>query len=436
VQRHPGGHAEPATVPPIVREILRSPGQPLDAAGRAFFEPRFGHDFSKVRVHTDTRAAESARAVSALAYTVGRDVVFDAGLYAPECPEGRKLLAHELAHVVQQSSASPYSDSRIDPAGSVFESQAGRAAEAVLGSLAPSLTPAPTGGLQRQQAPDDQPTGSTASTAGQQVTGSDLSAATGQTSQTGGQGVAATQSPTGRSAPAHYRFEIKAWIPLAHVSDPEEALHEVAFRLAHQYPESVSSYASEYRGDGHSGYDGSYRVFQVAEFDWDRSRINNLLFPNVPHFGTSHRDFSAVVSTSGVPPTSRLIVSEDTATTDHAVTGAPNGAQEVDLGMSSPNPLTIFPAPNIDADYSFFISQDTSPASLVISPVFGLETVTVRWSTDLMPNHGFRVLRNGAVVKERTVNAIPGTITAPEIFMRLNSKSNGGADTFEPPNQP
>jgi hypothetical protein len=92
------------SVPPIVHEVLRSPGQPLDAATRAFFEPRFGYDFSQVRVHTDAKAAESARAVNALAYTVGRDVVFGAGRYAPGTTIGRRLLTHELAHVVQQSS--------------------------------------------------------------------------------------------------------------------------------------------------------------------------------------------------------------------------------------------------------------------------------------------------------------------------------------------
>src|SRR5262249_2574029 len=88
--------------PPIVHDVLRSPGQPLDPATRAFMEPRFGYDFSGVRVHTDARAAESARAVSALAYTVGRDVVFGAGQYAPETHEGQRLMAHELTHVVQQ----------------------------------------------------------------------------------------------------------------------------------------------------------------------------------------------------------------------------------------------------------------------------------------------------------------------------------------------
>ena len=77
-------------------------GEALGASIRAFFEPRFGYDFSRVRVHRDAHAAESARAVDALAYTVGRDVVFGAGQYAPESVEGRRLLAHELAHTIQQ----------------------------------------------------------------------------------------------------------------------------------------------------------------------------------------------------------------------------------------------------------------------------------------------------------------------------------------------
>lgn len=102
LQRRATESAGPSGVPPIVHKVLRSPGQPLDAETRAFMEPRFGHDFSRVRVHTGARAAESARAVNALAYTVGRDVVFGAGQYAPGTSAGRRLLAHELAHVVQQ----------------------------------------------------------------------------------------------------------------------------------------------------------------------------------------------------------------------------------------------------------------------------------------------------------------------------------------------
>ena len=90
----------PAMAPPIVHGVLDTPGQPLDRATRSFMEGRFGHDFSGVRVHADDRAAESAARVGALAYTVGERVVFGRGRHAPEGPEGRKLLAHELTHVV------------------------------------------------------------------------------------------------------------------------------------------------------------------------------------------------------------------------------------------------------------------------------------------------------------------------------------------------
>jgi hypothetical protein len=103
VQRHAADRTEHCTAPPIVRDVLRSTGQPLDQATRAFMEQGFGHDFSCVRLHTDARAVDSARAVNALAYTVGRNVVFGAGRYSPATPAGRSLLAHELAHVVQQS---------------------------------------------------------------------------------------------------------------------------------------------------------------------------------------------------------------------------------------------------------------------------------------------------------------------------------------------
>ncbi|MGH2368302.1 MAG: DUF4157 domain-containing protein, partial [Chloroflexota bacterium] len=86
---------------------LPDAGQPLSAAARAFFEPRFGHNFGQVRVHTGAPAAASAHAVGAVAYTVGRDVVFGAGQYQPGTDSGQQLLAHELAHVVQQGAAQP-----------------------------------------------------------------------------------------------------------------------------------------------------------------------------------------------------------------------------------------------------------------------------------------------------------------------------------------
>jgi len=95
---------ESSEVSPTVREVLRSPGQPLDPVTRAFMEPRFCHDFSHVRVHTGDAAEQSARNVNARAYTVGQDIVFARQEYASETSAGRKLLAHELVHTIQQAS--------------------------------------------------------------------------------------------------------------------------------------------------------------------------------------------------------------------------------------------------------------------------------------------------------------------------------------------
>ncbi len=142
LQRSPINPAEPTTVPPIVHEVLRSPGEPLDSTTRAFFESRFGHDFSQVRVHTDARAADSAQAVNALAFTVGRNVVFSAGEYAPSTTIGRRLLAHELSHVVQQAGQHELrSGLRISPADDRHERAADSMAEALLSSSSTAFTP-------------------------------------------------------------------------------------------------------------------------------------------------------------------------------------------------------------------------------------------------------------------------------------------------------
>jgi hypothetical protein len=102
LQRKAIGAAAPGIAPPVVHEVLNSPGRPLDQSTRDFFEPRFGHDLSRVRVHTDAQAAQSAQSVSAAAYSVGGDVVFADRMFAPHTTEGRRLIAHELTHVLQQ----------------------------------------------------------------------------------------------------------------------------------------------------------------------------------------------------------------------------------------------------------------------------------------------------------------------------------------------
>jgi hypothetical protein len=91
-------------------------GEPLPGALRSYFEPRFGHDFGRVRIHADAMAAVSARALQARAYTIGSGIVFGDGQYAPGTREGRRLLAHELAHVAQQGQA-PALAENAEPAG-------------------------------------------------------------------------------------------------------------------------------------------------------------------------------------------------------------------------------------------------------------------------------------------------------------------------------
>jgi hypothetical protein len=122
--------------PEIVHDVLRSSGQPLDASARAYMEPRFGQDFSGVRVHTDNRAAESAASVNALAYTVGQHVVFGSGQYAPETTTGKRLLAHELTHVVQQGNSTTglQSQMQVGAVDDGYEREANQVSASILAS--------------------------------------------------------------------------------------------------------------------------------------------------------------------------------------------------------------------------------------------------------------------------------------------------------------
>jgi hypothetical protein len=129
LQRAAVNTASTHSIPPIVHDVLSSPGQSLDAGTRTFMESRFAHDFSGVRVHSDERAADSARSVNALAYTVGRDVVFGAGQYTPGTMAGKRLLAHELTHVVQQGGLRAEALDRIDSPTSANEKEAASIAE-------------------------------------------------------------------------------------------------------------------------------------------------------------------------------------------------------------------------------------------------------------------------------------------------------------------
>ena len=120
--------SEARAVPPIVRSVLAESGSPLNAADREFLEPRLGKDLGHVRIHDNAAAAESATAVGADAYTLGANVVFAAGQHRPETPQGRRLLAHELAHTLQQTAG--HGAMRFAPATTVRMGQPRDAAEA------------------------------------------------------------------------------------------------------------------------------------------------------------------------------------------------------------------------------------------------------------------------------------------------------------------
>jgi hypothetical protein len=150
LQRRAAGESQSATAPPIVHEVLGSPGRPLAQGTREFMESRFGHDFSAVRLHTDLHAAESAGAVNALAYTVGQDVVFGAGQYQPETTAGKRLLAHELTHTIQQA-AGLQTKLEISAPGDRHEQEAEHMAALTIGTREPLPVYSATGtGVARQ----------------------------------------------------------------------------------------------------------------------------------------------------------------------------------------------------------------------------------------------------------------------------------------------
>jgi hypothetical protein len=140
VQRRALGETSSA-IPRSVESTLGAPGRPLDADTRATMESRFGRSFAEVRVHTDSHAAASAREIDAAAYTSGTHIVFGAGRFAPQTSSGGRLLAHELAHVVQQRSGTALPGG-IGPSDDVHERAADRVADAVV-AMGPTFAPPP-----------------------------------------------------------------------------------------------------------------------------------------------------------------------------------------------------------------------------------------------------------------------------------------------------
>jgi hypothetical protein len=143
-----------------VKDVVGSGGgQPLDKPVREMMEARMGKDFSDVRVHTDGRASESAKAVQAHAYTSGTDIVFQSGKYAPETPEGQRTLAHELTHVTQQKAGpvdgtpAPGGIKLSDPSDSFERAAESNADRVVSGG---TTTAAPTSASVQRQGPEEQ----------------------------------------------------------------------------------------------------------------------------------------------------------------------------------------------------------------------------------------------------------------------------------------
>jgi Domain of unknown function (DUF4157) len=151
LQRHANGSAGPTIAPPVVHEVLQSPGQPLETGTRQSMERRFGHDFSAVRLHADRKSQESAGAVRALAYTVGNHIVFGANQYAPRAEASQRLLAHELTHTLQQRRGSFSSLAIVD--SDQHEREAENAAAGIFSRRpSASLNSAAEGSVFRQKA--------------------------------------------------------------------------------------------------------------------------------------------------------------------------------------------------------------------------------------------------------------------------------------------
>jgi hypothetical protein len=152
VHRREGSTTAPHVTHSVSADVraLQGRGSPLPAETRAFFETRFGANFSQVRVHTDTHAARTASSINAKAFTVGRDIAFGAGQFSPDSQTGRRLLAHELTHVVQQGAAPDLM--RLDSPAAVLQMQT-LVGNRVLARLIENRMPQPGGGLAGGGAP-------------------------------------------------------------------------------------------------------------------------------------------------------------------------------------------------------------------------------------------------------------------------------------------
>ena len=299
-------------VPPIVHEVIRSPGQPLDSDTRAFMEPRFGCDFSRVRVHSDARAVDSAKAVNAQAYTVGQNVVFSEKPYPWGNNEGRGLLAHELVHTVQQSNAGGSGENLTLGQNEPAEREAEAVAHAVLSDDSTQISKRPGTVLQRQAAP--------APSYRITPTSSDI--------------------PSCASGLRTIKVWLNTFIPMA----------------------IVGPYAGDNR-EFSSDIQASHRTHQEIEFETKTLRKTI----DYRHVGTSHIMMPSSLLPPGIIPPIFLppyiSVASGTASTNTLANGTPQpsgGAVVVHFSVDSANPLAPgAPAINLEADFSFDMAART-----------------------------------------------------------------------------
>ncbi len=355
VQAKTNTSATQNTASPNVAKSLnqsKGSGSSLPKSTQTEMENSFGVDFSNVRIHTNDRAVQMNKDLGAQAFTHGKDVYFNEGKFSPTNMEGKRLLAHELTHVVQQ------------------------------------------GGKEIKR--KDQET-----TSNQSDTSNEISPQV-----------------------SHFKVELKAWIPHSKVVDPEEHLRAGNWLDTLGFGHSIGldyEYQSFYRGDNHTGYQGSYRVLSVMEFDWDGNQMFN--FKHSGHYGTTHRDYNFQLIKDNIWPIPDLTLLQSNGSDNDTATTATNGmggANMFRLGMASANPLVLTWAPDIDSFVYGFISNQPGNPQLVL-----------RYQTDQFPSHGVAVYKDGKsltqkVVKDASSKLALGPIGAAVIGKGLTSKTNTG----------
>jgi Domain of unknown function (DUF4157) len=370
-ERAPAGR-RPSTVAAL-RDVVSSPGRPLDPATRTLAETGFGRSFAEVRLHTDERAAASARAFGALAYTVGPHIAFAPGQYAPDTAAGRRLLLHEVAHVAQQSagSVSAADAARVAPGDGSHEHEARHAADGV-GSRAagaPRLSRAPVG-VQRQvdagaQAqPQAQPQAQVAPVQQEQAAADPNAPAPTTTTTT-----APTTGPAGM--PAKLRFWFQAFIPNTLGGAHTQPTGPYAGRQVFEGPPLPFHYNSCFETDDR-GFDPRYgassRMRFMIEFDTATGTATltsgaDLTFEvdcttgSIKCTATPRPSTSITTIPPLLPSSRRYDVTFAASANDPCVTGSPNiairGNLIIDLAAREVQyrPLiTLFPAIEMYAD--------------------------------------------------------------------------------------